>query len=94
MCTSGIHTEGFAFDGYFVNEYADRPKPPGDETKRMVREFLADNPNKLRAFVTFCGRGIRQGLGFLKGLPNAMYYIAEAHDQAAPTAMMAELHKL
>jgi hypothetical protein len=93
MCTSGIHTECFAFDGYFVNEYADRPKPPGDETRRMVREYLADNPNKMRAFRSLLRAWHPKGLGFLKGLPNAMYYISEAFDQRGADRMMAELNK-
>jgi FAD/FMN-containing dehydrogenase len=83
MAQSGLHTEAFAFDGYFVNEYALKPSPPGDEKREMVRQFLADNPNKWRAWRALYRAWHPSGLGFLKGLPNAMYYIAEAADQAA-----------
>ncbi|MGE0314282.1 MAG: FAD-binding oxidoreductase [Lautropia sp.] len=83
MAQSGLHTEAFAFDGYFVNEYALRPPSPRDETRRMVRQFLADNPDKPRALHALWRAWHPSGLGFLKGLPNAMYYIAEAADQAA-----------
>jgi hypothetical protein len=83
MAQTGLHTEAFAFDGYFVNEYAHHPAPPPEDKRRMVRQFLADNPNKLRAYRNLLRAWHPSGLGFLKGLPNAMYYIAEAHDQAA-----------
>lgn len=83
MAQSGLHTEAFAFDGYFVNEYALKPSPPGNEKKEMIANFLADNPNKWRAWRALLRAWHPKGLGFLKGLPNAMYYIAEAADQAA-----------
>jgi D-lactate dehydrogenase (cytochrome) len=94
MAQSGLQTECFAFDGYFVNEYADRPSPPGDETKRMVQQYLADNPNKLRALRNLARAWHPKGLGFLKGLPNAMYYISEAFDQRGADRMMAKLHAI
>ncbi|HYF17444.1 MAG TPA: FAD-binding oxidoreductase [Ramlibacter sp.] len=83
MATSGLHTEAFAFDGWFVGEYAAKPSPPSSEKREMIRRFLADNPNKLRACRNLLRAWHPSGLGFLKGLPNAMYYIAEAADQAA-----------
>jgi FAD/FMN-containing dehydrogenase len=83
MAQTGLHTEAFAFDGYFVGEYATKPSPPAEEKKAMVRQFLADNPNKLRALRGLLRAWHPSGLGFLKGLPNAMYYVAEAADQAA-----------
>jgi len=94
MAQSGLHTEAFAFDGYFLNEYAHHPAPPKDEKKRMVRRFLADNPNKFRAFRNLLRVWHPSGLGFLKGLPNAMYYIAEAHDQSAADRMEAKIARI
>ena len=83
MAQTGLHTEAFAFDGRFVDDYALHPSPPREEKMRMVKKFLADNPNKIRAYRNLLRAWHPAGLGFLKGLPNAMYYIAEAHDQAA-----------
>ncbi|MES3000749.1 MAG: FAD-binding oxidoreductase [Pseudomonadota bacterium] len=83
MAQSGLHTEAFAFDGYFVGEYAGKPSPPAAEKREMVRRFMADNPNKWRAVRALLRAWHPSGLGFLRGLPNAMYYIAEAADQAA-----------
>jgi len=83
MAQTGLHTEAFAFDGYFVGEYADKPSPPAEEKRQMVAQYMADNPNKLRAIRGLLRAWHPSGLGFLKGLPNAMYYVAEAADQAA-----------
>ena len=83
MCRSGLHTECFAFDGFFVDEYADLPKPPSDDTRAMVRRFLHDNPDKPRALWNLYRAWHPKGLKFLKGRPNAMYYIAEGPDQAS-----------
>jgi len=94
MAQSGLHTEAFAFDGYFVNEYAQHPSPPKEETRRMVRKFLADNPNKVRACRNLLRAWHPSGLGFLKGLPNAMYYIAEAADQAAADRVEKRIAKI
>lgn len=94
MATSGLHTECFAFDGVFTAEYAERPSPPGDEKRRMVKAYLAANPNKPRALRNLLRAWHPKGLGFLRGLPNAMYYIAEAFDQAAADRMMAELNAI
>jgi FAD/FMN-containing dehydrogenase len=94
MAQSGLHTEAFAFDGYFVNEYASRPSPPKEETRRMVKKYLADNPNKLRAYRNLLRAWHPSGLGFLKGLPNAMYYIAEAADQAAADRVEKRIAKI
>src|SRR6185369_2091463 len=87
-------TEAFAFDGYFVNEYAQHPPPAPAEKQRMVRKFLAVNPNKIRAYRNLLRAWHPSGLGFLKGLPNAMYYVAEAHDQAAADRMEKKIAKI
>ncbi len=94
MAQTGLHTEAFAFDGYFVNEYAHHVPPPKQEKQRMVRQFLADNPNRLRAYRNLLRAWHPSGLGFLKGLPNAMYYVAEAHDQAAADRMEAKIARI
>ena len=94
MATSGLHTEAFAFDGFFVNEYAQHPAPPAQDKKRMIAKFLADNPNKVRAYRNLLRAWHPSGLGFLKGLPNAMYYIAEAHDQAAADRLERKIAKI
>jgi D-lactate dehydrogenase (cytochrome) len=94
MATSGLHTEAFAFDGFFVNEYAQHPATPAEERKKMVAKYLADNPNKIRAYRNLLRAYHPSGLGFLKGLPNAMYYIAEAHDQAAADRLERKIAKL
>lgn len=94
MAQTGLHTEAFAFDGRFLNEYAHHPAPPKDVKRAMVKRFLADNPNKLHAYRNLLRAWHPSGLGFLKGLPNAMYYIAEAHDQAAADRMEAKIAKL
>ncbi len=94
MATSGLHTEAFAFDGYFVNEYALKPSPPGDEKKEMIQRFLADNPVKWRAWRALLRAWHPSGLGYLKGLPNAMYYVAEAADQAAADRVQQRIAKI
>ena len=94
MAQSGLHTEAFAFDGYFVNEYALKPSPPKHETREMVNEFLKDNPNKWRAYRALLRAWHPSGLGYLKGLPNAMYYIAEAADQAAADRVQQRIAKI
>ncbi len=83
MAQSGLHTEAFAFDGYFVGEYALKPSPPAQDKRQMIADYWADNPNKWRALRGLIRAWHPSGLGFLRGLPNAMYYIAEAADQAA-----------
>jgi D-lactate dehydrogenase (cytochrome) len=60
----------------------------------MVQRFLADNPNKLRAYRNLLRAWHPSGLGFLKGLPNAMYYIAEAADQAAADRVERRIAKI
>jgi D-lactate dehydrogenase (cytochrome) len=87
MAQTGLQTEAFAFDGRFLNEYAEHPRPPKEAKQAMVKRFLADNPDKLRAYRSLLRAWHPSGLGFLRGLPNAMYYIAEAHDQAAAHRM-------
>lgn len=94
MAQSGLHTEAFAFDGYFVNEYAMKPSPPADEKRQMVSQFMADNPDKWRAVRALLRAWHPSGLGFLKGLPNAMYYIAEAADQAAADRVQRRIAKI
>jgi D-lactate dehydrogenase (cytochrome) len=94
MAQSGLHTEAFNFDGYFVNEYALHPPVATEEKKRMVREYLADHPQKLRAYRNLLRAWHPKGLGFLAGLPNAMYYVAEAHDQAAADRMRAKIARI
>ncbi|MGE0844940.1 MAG: hypothetical protein AB7L41_01640, partial [Flavobacteriaceae bacterium] len=91
---TGLHTECFAFDGDFVNRYAKRPSPPRAEQQRMVKAYLADNPNKLRAYRNLLRAWHPKGLGFLAGLPNAMYYISEASDQKSADRMMKELNRI
>src|ERR1700687_843368 len=94
MAQTGLQTEAFAFDGYVVNEYAQHPPPPPDEKQRMVKKFLADNPNKIRAYRNLLRAWHPSGLGFLKGLPNAMYYIAVAHDHATADRMDKKIAKI
>jgi hypothetical protein len=94
MARSGLHTEAFNFDGYFVNEYALHPPIPKEERQRMVRQFLADHPNRWRAYRSLLRAWHPKGLGFLKGLPNAMYYVAEGHDQAAADRIRAKIARI
>jgi len=94
LARTGLQTEAFAFDGRYLDEYAQHPRPPKDAKQAMVQRFLADNPNKLRAYRTLLRAWHPSGLGFLKGLPNAMYYVAEAHDQAAADRMERRIAKL
>ncbi|MDO9404004.1 MAG: FAD-binding oxidoreductase [Polaromonas sp.] len=91
LAQTGLQTEAFAFDGHFVSEYARHPSPPPEEKRDMVRRFLADHPNKLRAFRNLLRAWHPKGLGFLEGLKNVMYYSAEAHDQAAADRMEARI---
>jgi D-lactate dehydrogenase (cytochrome) len=94
MAQTGWHTEAFAFDGRFLDEYTHHPKPTREAKQAMVKKFLADNPNKLRAYRNLIRAWHPSGLGFLKGLPNAMYYVAEGHDQAAADRTEARIAKL
>jgi D-lactate dehydrogenase (cytochrome) len=68
--------------------------PPPEERRRMVRQFLRDHPNKLRAIRSLMRAWHPKGLGFLKGQPNAMYFVTEAHDQAAADRMMRTLYRI
>jgi len=94
MAQTGLHTEAFAFDGRYLDDYAQLPPPPKAAKRAMVSRFLADHPNKWRAYRSLLRAWHPKGLGFLKGLPNAMYYIAEAHDQAAADRVAARIGKL
>jgi len=94
MAQTGLHTEAFAFDGGYLDDYAQLPPPPRAAKRAMISRFLADHPNKWRAYRSLLRAWHPKGLGFLKGLPNAMYYIAEAHDQAAADRMEARIAKL
>ncbi|MFO1413962.1 MAG: FAD-binding oxidoreductase [Burkholderiales bacterium] len=94
MAQTGLHTEAFAFDGRYLDDYAQHPPPPKEAKQAMVRKFLADNPNKLRAYRNLLRAWHPSGLGYLKGLPNAMYYVAEAADQAAADRMRKRIAKL
>lgn len=94
LAQTGLQTEAFAFDGRYLDEYAQHPKPPKEAKQAMVQRFLADNPDKLRAYRALLRAWHPSGLGFLKGLPNAMYYVAEAHDQAAAHRMERRIAKL
>ena len=94
MATSGLHTEAFAFDGYFVGEYALKPGISASDKRQMIDRFLADNPVRWRAYRALARAWHPSGLGFLKGLPNAMYYIAEAADQAAADRVQQRIAKL
>lgn len=91
IAQTGLQTEAFAFDGHFVSEYARHPSPPAEEKREMVRRFLADHPQKIRAFRNLLRAWHPKGLGFLEGLKNVMYYSAEAHDQAAADRMEARI---
>ncbi|MBV7482950.1 FAD-binding oxidoreductase [Bordetella sp. BOR01] len=94
LAQTGLQTEAFAFDGHFVSEYAKHPPPDKQEKRRMVGEFLADHPNKLRAWRNLLRAWHPKGLGFLDGLTNIMYYSAEAHDQAAADRMERQIERL
>lgn len=83
LARTGLHTEAFAFDGKYLNEYAQHPSPPKALKQEMIRKFVADHPNKLSALRGLWRAWHPSGLQFLKGLPNAMYYVAEGFDQSA-----------
>lgn len=83
MAKTGLHTEAFAFDGKYLNDYASHPPLPKAQRQQMVSDFLKDNPVKWRAYRALLGAWHHTGLGYLRGLPNAMYFIAEGHDQAS-----------
>ena len=91
LAQTGLQTEAFAFDGHFVSEYAKHPSPPAEEKKKMIKQYLAENPNKFRAFRNLLRAWHPKGLGFLNGLKNVMYYSAEAHDQAGADRMEAKI---
>lgn len=91
---SGLHTEAFAFDGCFLDDFADRPAPSAAEKKKMVAAFLEDNPNKLRAWRNLLRAWHPSGLGYLRGRTTVMYYTAEAFDQAAADRMQRELARI
>lgn len=91
LAQTGLQTEAFAFDGHFVSEYAKHPAPPPAEKRQMVKHFMADHPNKIRALRNLLRAWHPKGLGFLEGLKNVMYYSAEAHDQAAADRMEARI---
>lgn len=94
LAQTGLHTEAFAFDGRYLDDYAEHPAPPKEARQEMVRAFLADNPNRWRAVRNLLRAWHPSGLGFLKGLPNAMYYVAEGHDQSAADRMEAKIARL
>lgn len=94
IASSGLHTEAFAFDGRYLDDYAQRPKPPKEQTRAMVQAYLADHPDRLRAWRNLLVAWHPSGLGFLKGLPNAMYYIAEGYDQATADRMAAAIGRI
>ncbi len=94
MARSGLHTECFAFDGEFTSDYATRPAPPAAERRRMIADYLAMHPGRFRAYRNLLRAWHPKGLGFLKGLPNAMYYIAEGPDQASADASISRLNAL
>jgi len=94
MAQTGLQTEAFAFDGRYLDDYARHPPPPKEARRAMVARYLADHPSKWRAYRALWRAWHPSGLGFLKGLPNAMYYVAEAHDQAAADRMAARIAKL
>lgn len=83
IAQSGLQTEAFAFDGWFMEDYAAKPAPPRAVKQAMVRRFLADNPNKLRAWRNLFRAWHHTGLGYLRGHAVVMYYIAESYDQAS-----------
>jgi D-lactate dehydrogenase (cytochrome) len=94
IARSGLHTEAFAFDGCFLEDFADRPPPPRDEKRRMVRRFLDDNPDKLRAWRALLRAWHPSGLGYLRGRATVMYYTAEGFDQATADRMQRELARI
>jgi D-lactate dehydrogenase (cytochrome) len=91
VATAGLHTEAFAFDGRYLDDFARRPKAPKEQTRKMVKAYLADHPNKLRAYRNLLRAWHPSGLGYLRGLPNAMYYVAEGYDQAAADRLAAKI---
>jgi FAD/FMN-containing dehydrogenase len=94
IATSGLHTEAFAFDGRYLDAFSQHPKPPRDETRAMVKAYLADHPARIRAFRNLLRAWHPSGLGFLKGLPNAMYYVGEGYDQATADRMAAKIGQI
>lgn len=94
MAQAGLHTEAFAFDGRYLDEYAQHPATPKAQRQEMVRRFMADNPVRWRALRGLWRAWHPSGLGFLKGLPNAMYYVAEAHDQAGADRLERRIARL
>lgn len=94
FCTSGLHTECFAFDGFFLDEYAKRPAPPAQERRKIIDSYLADHPDRLRAYRALLRSWHPRGLSYLAGHTMAMYFISEAADQAAADRMMAKLCRI
>lgn len=94
IAQTGLQTEAFAFDGKYLNDYADNPPLPKDTKAAMVKDYLAHHPNKWRAYRGLLKAWHPSGLGFLRGLPNAMYFITEAHDHASADRMSAKVLKI
>lgn len=84
MALGNLHTEAFAFDEYFVEEYARHPSPGREETRRMLASYWSARGNRsLRGVVNLARAWHPRGLRFLAGRGTVMYYIAEGHDQAS-----------
>lgn len=91
---SGLATECFGFDKVYIEDLADRPKPPKGETGRMIRSFVKTNPNPFWAAVGLLRAWHPKGLGFLRGKPNALYVVTEAHSQGTAESMARKLTRI
>lgn len=91
---SGLVTECFGFDGYYLADLAKSPKPPPGQMKQMIANFLADNPNKFWAVRNLLRAWHPSGLGFFAGKPNAVYTITEAHSQGAAESMARKVERI
>ncbi len=84
MAKTNFHTEAFAFDEYFVEQYAKHPRPSRAEIKEMLRSYWAAPGNKsLLGLIKLYRSWHPKGLGYLSGKGTVMYYTAEGHDQCA-----------
>lgn len=60
MAQSGLHTEAFNFDGYFVNEYALHPKTPREESRQWSGSSSPTTRTSCARIAPCCARGIRR----------------------------------
>lgn len=84
MARANLHTEAFAFDEYFVEEYARHPSPGKEDVRKMLASYWSAKGTKsLRGAINLLRAWHPKGLQFLAGRGTVMYYICEGHDLAA-----------